>query len=62
MKTLLSLLQVCSGLATLGLLGLAIIKSYHGHASRRLARWILGFMVAFVTFTIMQYEIHPFGF
>lgn len=53
MKTLLITLQVCPGLATLGLLGLTIVRSYHGHSSRRLAGWILGFMTAFVALTLL---------
>ncbi len=53
MKTLLFILQVCTGLSTLGLLALTIIKAYHGHPSRRLTGWILGFMTAFVALTLL---------
>ena len=55
MKTILFTLQVLTGLSTLGLLALTIIKAYHGHSSRQLIRLTLGFMIAFVTvsFTII---------
>ena len=54
MKTLLFTLQIITGLSTLGLLVLAIIKAYHGHSSRRLSGWILGFMGTFVALTLFQ--------
>ncbi len=53
MKTLLVILQVLSGLSTLGLLVLTIIKAYHGHTPRKLARWIIGFSAAFVVLTLV---------
>lgn len=53
MKTLLGILQVCSGLLTLGLLALTIIKAYNGHSSRRLTGWILACAGAFVALTIL---------
>jgi len=53
MKTLLITLQVCTGLATLGLLGLTIVRSYHGHSSRRLTGWILACMGVFVALTLL---------
>ena len=53
MKTLLFCLQVITGLASLGLLGLAIVTAYHGETSRKLARWILGLAGAFVVLTLV---------
>ena len=53
MKTLLFLLQILAGLASLGLLGLAIVKAYRGHPTKRLSKWVIGFAVAFVMLTIL---------
>lgn len=54
MKTLLGILQIITGLSTLGLLGLAIIRSYHGHPSRRLTGWFLACAGAFVVLTLLR--------
>ena len=53
MNTILLSLQVTAGLASLVLLGLAIVKAYRGHPSKRLSRWVIGFAVAFVMLTIL---------
>ena len=53
MKTLLILLQILAGLASLGLLGLVVVKAYRGHIPRKLARWIIGFSAAFVVLTLV---------
>lgn len=53
MKTLLVILQVLTGLSTLGLLVLTIIKAYHGHSSQRITRWILACAGAFVVLTLI---------
>ena len=59
MKTLLFLLQILAGLASLGLLGLAVVKAYRGHTPRKLARWIIGFSAAFVMLTILVKGLFP---
>lgn len=53
MKTLLLILQVVAGLASLGLLAWCSIKAFRGHPSKRLSGWVIGFSAAFVVLTLM---------
>ena len=55
MKTLLLLLQILTGFASLGLLILTVIKALKGHPSRVFARWTLGFAAAFAVLTMLVY-------
>ena len=53
MKTLLLLLQIMTGFASLGLLIMTVIKALKGHRSRVFARWTLGFAAAFAVLTML---------
>lgn len=53
MKTILQLLQLLTGLASLGLLAWCSIKAFRGHPSKRLSGWVIGFSAAFVVLTLM---------
>ena len=57
MKTLLFLLQILAGLASLGLLVWCSIKAFRGHPSKRLSGWVIGFSTAFVVLTLMLSRI-----
>lgn len=54
MRVLLFAFQVLAGLTTLSLLGTIIVRAYHGRPSRRLPRWTLGFVAAFVVLTLLR--------
>lgn len=53
MKTILQLLQLLTGLASLGLLVWCSIKAFRGYPSKRLSGWVLGFASAFVVLTLV---------
>lgn len=52
--TLLFALQVMTGLTSLSLLGVIIVKAYHGYSPKRLSWWALGFTTVFVLLTLLR--------
>ena len=54
LETLLFALQVLTGLTTLSLLGVIIVKAYQGYSPERLSRWTLGLTTVFVLLTLLR--------